>query len=134
MTGPAAAGWRLMTSGAMPAGIGVPWSKRGDTGWRYAMMMTEAHLNPQGVIHGGILMTFADHGLSLYAWEAAKRQPCTTIQLNTHFLAAVKPGDFVELTGEITRVTRALVFVRGLLSVEGRDAAAMDGIWRILGG
>jgi acyl-coenzyme A thioesterase PaaI-like protein len=128
---PTAEGWRLMRSGAMPAGIGFPWSKRSDDGWRYGLLTTPEHANPQGALHGGILMTFADHGLSLLAWEAANRAACTTIQLNTHFLAAVRPGDFVELRGEITRATLGLVFVRGKLSVGERDVAAVDGIWRV---
>ncbi len=129
---PAAAGWRPMRSAAMPAGIGIPWSKRSDDGWRYALLTTPEHANPQGALHGGILMTFADHALSIIAWAAAERAPCTTIQLNTHFLAAVEPGDFVELRGEVTRATRGLVFVRGLLAVAERDVAAVDGIWRVL--
>jgi uncharacterized protein (TIGR00369 family) len=129
---PASDGWRLMRGGAMPAGIGMPWSKRVDDVWRYGMLTTKEHANPQGVLHGGILMTFADHGLSMLAWEAAKRAPCTTIQLNTHFLAAVEPGEFVELRAEITRATKGLVFVRGLLAAGDRDVAAIDGIWRIL--
>jgi len=66
------------------------------------------------------------------AWEAAHRAPCTTIQLNTHFLAAVQPGDFVELRGEVTRATTGLVFVRGILVAGDRDVAAVDGIWRVL--
>ena len=128
---PAAHGWRLMRSGAMPAGIGFPWSKRSDDGWHYGLLTTPEHANPQGALHGGILMTFADHGLSLLAWEAANRAACTTIQLNTHFLAVVQPGNFVELRGEITRATSALVFVRGKLTVGERDVAAVDGIWRV---
>ena len=36
------------------------------------------------------------------------------------------------LQGEVTRATRGLVFVRGLLSVDGNDVAAVDGIWRVL--
>ena len=129
---PAAQGWRLMRGGAMPAGIGFPWAKRVGEDWRYGLLTTAEHANPQGVLHGGILMTFADHGLSMLAWEAAKRAPCTTIQLNTHFLAAVEPGEFVELRGEVTRATRGLVFVRGILSAGDRDVAAVDGIWRVL--
>jgi acyl-coenzyme A thioesterase PaaI-like protein len=129
---PASDGWRLMRGGAMPAGIGMPWSKRVGDIWRYGLLTTQEHANPQGALHGGILMTFADHGLSMLAWEAAKRAPCTTIQLNTHFLAAVEPGEFVELRGEVTRATKGLVFVRGLLAAGDRDVAAIDGIWRIL--
>jgi uncharacterized protein (TIGR00369 family) len=129
---PASQGWRLLRGGAMPAGIGMPWAKRSEDGWRYGMLTTPEHVNPQGVLHGGIIMTFADHGLSLLAWEAAKRAPCTTIQLNTHFLDAVEPGQFVELRGEVTRATKGLVFVRGVMTVGDRDVAAVDGIWRVL--
>jgi acyl-coenzyme A thioesterase PaaI-like protein len=129
---PASEGWKLMRGGALPAGIGIPWAKRSDEGWRYGLLTTAEHVNPQGVLHGGILMTFADQGLSLLAWEAARRAPCTTIQLNTHFLAAVEPGEFVELRGEVTRATNGLVFVRGIMSVGTRDVAAVDGIWRVL--
>jgi acyl-coenzyme A thioesterase PaaI-like protein len=129
---PATEGWRQMRGAAMPAAIGLPWAKRSDRDWRYGFLTTAEHANPQGVLHGGILMTFADHGLSMLAWEAAQRAPCTTIQLNTHFLAAVQPGDFVELRGEVTRATKALVFVRGILAVGERDVAAVDGIWRVL--
>jgi acyl-coenzyme A thioesterase PaaI-like protein len=129
---PAADGWRPMRGGALPAGLGTPWSKRNGDGWRYGLLTTEEHANPQGVVHGGVLMAFADHGLSLLAWEAASRAPCTTIQLNTHFLSAVIPGAFLELSGEVTRATRGLVFVRGLIATGGRDAVAIDAIWRIL--
>jgi acyl-coenzyme A thioesterase PaaI-like protein len=129
---PASHGWKLMRNGPMPAGIGLPWAKRAHDGWRYGMLTTADHANPQGALHGGMLMTFADQGLSLLAWEAAKRAPCTTIQLNTHFLAAVEPGAFVELRGEVTRATQGLVFVRGVMAVGARDVAAVDGIWRVL--
>jgi acyl-coenzyme A thioesterase PaaI-like protein len=130
---PASDGWRLMRGNDMPAAIGAPWAKRSEEGgWRYGLLTTAAHANPEGAVHGGILMIFADHTLGIFAWEAAKRSRCVTIQMNTHFLASVTPGDFVELRGEVTRATRGLVFVRGILSAAGRDAAAIDGIWRIL--
>jgi acyl-coenzyme A thioesterase PaaI-like protein len=91
---------------------------------------------PPGVVHGGVLMAFADHGLSFVAWEAAERAPCTTIQLNTHFLAAIRPGEFIELHAEVTRRTRALVFVRGVIVARHadkvREVGAVDGIWRVL--
>jgi acyl-coenzyme A thioesterase PaaI-like protein len=129
---PSEHGWRPMRGAALPANIGIPWAKKTENHWCYGMLTTAEHANPQGVLHGGMLMTFADHGLSMLAWEAAQRVPCTTIQLNTHFLAAVEPGEFVELRGEVTRATRGLVFVRGILLVGDRDVAVVDGIWRVL--
>ena len=129
---PATQGWRAMRNNDMPSGIGALWAKRDGDSWRYGMLTTDRHANPQGALHGGMLMTFADHALGLYVWEAAKRVPNVTIQFNMHFLAAVTPGDFVELRGEVTRTTRGLVFVRGILSAGDTDVAAVDGIWRIL--
>ncbi len=128
---PASAGWRLMPEGPMPAAIGIPWAKRVGGAWHYGMLTMDDHANPAGAVHGGMLVTFADHTLGLYVWEAAKRAPNVTIQLNTHFLAAVTPGEFVELRGEVTRATGTLVFVRGLLFVGERHVAAVDGIWRV---
>jgi acyl-coenzyme A thioesterase PaaI-like protein len=133
---PAVDGWRALSGAAMPCGLGVPWAKKIDGQWRYGLVTGVEHANPAGVVHGGVLMAFADHGLSFYAWEAAERAPCTTIQLNTHFLDAVKPGEFIALHGEITRRTRGLVFVRGIIAAcygdEVRDVGAIDGIWRVL--
>ncbi len=123
-----------MPKAALPGGLGVPWSKRVDGLWCYGLLTTADHANPQGALHGGVMMALADHGLSILAWEAAERAPCTTIQLNTHFLDAVRPGEFIWITGEITRRTRSLVFTRGIIRAAERDVAAADGIWRILRG
>jgi len=129
---PAASGWQVMRGAALPGALGLPWARRMGEHWAYGLLTSGEHANPQGVVHGGVLMTFADHTLSLYAWEAAQRAPCTTIQLNTHFLDAVQPGQFMVMQGEVTRRTRALVFTRGMIRVDDRDVAVVDGIWRIL--
>ena len=135
---PAADGWKALPGAAMPGGLGVPvpWAKKVDRSWVYGLLTGSEHANPNSVVHGGVLMAFADHGLSLLAWEAAERALCTTIQLNTHFLDAIKPGEFIELRGEVTRRTRGLVFVRGIIAVRGadetRDVGAVDGVWRVL--
>jgi acyl-coenzyme A thioesterase PaaI-like protein len=138
MTGfdPAANGWRALPGAALPGGLGAPWTQRVGETWRYGLLTTQEHANPSGAVHGGVLMAFADHGLSFLAWEAAERAPCATIQLNTQFLDGVMPGEFLELRGEVVRRTKSLVFVRGLLLALGesaqRDVVAVDGIWRIL--
>jgi acyl-coenzyme A thioesterase PaaI-like protein len=133
---PVAEGWRTLPGAALPSGIGIPWARRVDGIWHYGLLTDDDHGNPNGVVHGGVMMAFADHGLSMIAWEAAERAACTTIQLNTHFLDAIHPGEFVELRGEVTRKTRGLVFVRGVIGVRShdtqRDVGAVDGIWRVL--
>lgn len=133
---PAADGWRALPGAPMPGSLGVPWAKKLDGNWLYGLLTDTDHANPSGVVHGGVLMAFADHGLSFLAWEAAERAPCTTIQLNTHFLDAIRPGEFIELRGDVTRRTRGLVFVRGIIAAMHQDkvrqVGAVDGIWRVL--
>jgi acyl-coenzyme A thioesterase PaaI-like protein len=134
---PAGDGWRALPGAPLPGGLGIPWAKRVDGMWRYGLPTTQEHGNNNGAVHGGVLMAFADHGLSFLAWEAADRAPCSTIQLNAHFLDAIRPGEFIELRGEVTRRTRGLIFVRGVIGARAgdipRDVGAVDGIWRVLG-
>ena len=132
---PLSDGWKPMDQGAaLPGGLGLPLARQIDGAWHYGLQTRADHANPNGVLHGGVLMSFADHALSMLAWEAGDRAPCTTIQLNTHFLDAIKPGEFIECRGEVTRRTRSLIFLRGVVSVRHhhawRDVGAVDGIWR----
>jgi acyl-coenzyme A thioesterase PaaI-like protein len=133
---PAADGWRPLPGAALPASLGIPWARRDGEQWLYGLPTADTHANPHGIVHGGVLMVFADHGLSLLAWEAAERVPCTTIQLNTHFLDGIRPGEFIELRGEVTRRTRGLVFLRGVVGARStharRDVGSVDGVWRVL--
>lgn len=115
----------------MPAGIGMPWQKRHGETWHYGLLTQADHANPAGAVHGGILTVFADHTLGCYVEAAADGVPNVTIQLNTHFLARVDPGSFLELRGEVTRITGTMVFVRGIIAVGARDVFAADGIWRV---
>ena len=49
---------------------------------------------------------FADHTLGNIADTVADGARHATIQLNTHFLAAVKAGEFLELHAEVTARNR----------------------------
>jgi uncharacterized protein (TIGR00369 family) len=128
---PTSDGWAPMHANPMPGGLGVPWQRRQADAWRYGLLTRADHANPAGAVHGGVLAVFADHTLGCYVEAASDGAPNVTIQLNTHFLAAVDPGSFLELRGEVTRVTGTMVFVRGIIAVGKRDVVAADGIWRV---
>ena len=116
----------------LPGSLEALWTRRDDEGWHYAVQLDESHMNAHGLVHGGVLMTFIDHALSLLAWEASGRAMCSTVQLNSHFLAPVKPPAFAELDGEILKQGRTTLFVRGLLSVEGEPVMEASGMWRVI--
>lgn len=130
----AAAGWsaRSVATG-FPELVGGFWSRRDGDGWRYAALPGEQHVNNRGVIHGGMLLTFADCGLGLTIWERAGRRDCATAQLGMQFVDAAQPGELLELDVDIVRMARSMVFVRGTIRAGTRTVAAADGIWKLLG-
>ena len=128
---PTTAGWTAMDDDPMPGKIGSSWRKRQGDKWIYGLQTEPEHANRAGAVHGGILVAFADHTLGCYVEAAADGAPNITIQLNTHFLSAVEPGEFLELRGEVTRATGSMVFVRGIIAAGQRDVLAVDGIWRV---
>jgi acyl-coenzyme A thioesterase PaaI-like protein len=124
--------WSRRELKGIPASLGAIWTHRDEDGWHYGVQLDESHLNAQGLIHGGVLMTFMDHGMSLLVWEAAGRTTSSTIQLDSHFLSPVRPPAFVELDGKILRQGRTLVFARGVLRVAGKDIMEATGVWSIV--
>lgn len=113
--------------------VGPYYRKQTDDGPVHGVLAEARHLNPGGVIHGGMLMTFIDRTLGALVWHAIGGRPCATVSLNTDFLAPARPGDWIECRGQVTRQTRALVFVRGELTTGDRTLMTASGIWKKLG-
>jgi uncharacterized protein (TIGR00369 family) len=92
----------------------------------------DKHLNPGGVVHGGMLVTFADQCFGALAYFASGRKPCSTIDLSASFVAPGRPGDWIECTGAVSRTTRELVFVTGRIATSERTLVDLKGIWKRL--
>lgn len=71
----------------------------------------ERHINRLGIIHGGMMMAFADTLLSEVGRRVTGRQS-VTMRMTVDFISAAKLGDWIEGTGEVSRITRNLVFVQ----------------------
>ena len=100
----------------------------------FAFRSDGRHANTGGTLHGGMLMTFADYALCLTAVWDQPGEKCVTVSCNCEFVAAGQPGDVVEATGEVTRRTRSLTFVRGQLAVGDRLLLTFSGIVKRLPG
>lgn len=92
----------------------------------------DKHLNRGGIVHGGMLLTFADHCFGAMAYMAAGKKPSSTIDLSASFIAPGRPGDWIECTGTVSRTTRELVFISGQITADGRTLADLKGIWKLL--
>lgn len=105
-----------------------------ETGLRFAFRAAPKHANPRNVLHGGMLMTFADHVLGLTVQHVTGSMALATVSLNCDFVAAVRPGDFIEGEASVTRQTRSLVFVKGSLFRGEAVVMNVAGLWARLGG
>lgn len=125
-------GWRQHKPKGFTGLIGPFWSRREDGVLAFGLIIGDGHLNPSGVVHGGLLTTMLDQVVSTVAWEAAGRLLCVTVQLDIQFLAPVDTGVFLEARGEIVRQTRELIFARGELAISTAKAATGSAVLKIL--
>lgn len=128
----AAAGWKQRQLPGFIQAAGPLWTRRDGDGWTYGILAGPSHANPAGRVHGGVLATLADHAVSIGAWEAVGRRPCVTVQLDTHFLAAATPGQFIEARTRVVRATRSLVFMQAALAVGDAEIATASAVLKVV--
>jgi uncharacterized protein (TIGR00369 family) len=102
----------------------------GDGGFEYALPVDERHTNPNGIVHGGALYSFADHLLG-HAIVHRLQRGCATVKLKVEFVNAVRPGQLVRAACEIVRATRTMAFVRARLATEGGTVMTADGCFKL---
>lgn len=100
---------------------------------RFAFRVDERHINRRGVLHGGMLLTFADLALGAAAWDMTDQAPCVTLGMQTQFLKPARMGDIVDVQPLLLRRTRALLFLRGDFVVENEPIFTATSVWKLLG-
>jgi uncharacterized protein (TIGR00369 family) len=126
---PAAHGWERVQAHKFGELVGPIW-RRGDPLFGFAA--TDKHANHIGIVHGGMLATFADQAMGMTAMRATGGKTHATIELNIQYIGAVQLGEFVEAHCEVVRITRSIIFMRAMLKVGDRTVATASGVWKIL--
>lgn len=126
-------GWEKMDVSGFADMIGPLWSCQKNDAWRYAFQTSVAHINPIGIIHGGMITSLADHAMSIAAWFHAGKNAVATVQLDMRFMSSAKPDDFIEAAPFIRHVSKTLIFVEADLMVNDKQIAVASGVWKILG-
>lgn len=127
--------WRHGGRDAFESLIGPFHSRRDETGAvRCAFRADGRHMNGMGAMHGGCMLSFADFALFSISQKARGGGPAVTVNLNGDFLGPAYIGDWIEATGEVTRAGKSLVFVRGLLTAQGRAMLSFSGVIKIMKG
>jgi acyl-coenzyme A thioesterase PaaI-like protein len=123
----------FIADGTFPEIIGPLYFKREGDDYSYGFLAKKTHANGNGVIHGGMLMSFLDEALGQIVWRLIGKKRCATISLNCDFVASSKPGDWIDLKADLSRKGQAVIFIRGELLVNGRRIMTADGLWKVIG-
>lgn len=91
------------------------------------------HCNPFGVVHGGMLTTFADTLMGSLVFRAIEGAPCATITLTMDFVGAGREGDWIEGRAELLRRGRSVCFLRSELRMGDKLILNASGAWAIIG-
>ncbi len=111
---------------------GPLYARRSPGGVVFGARIGVNHCNPMQICHGGWLATLMDMVLPLGARAAeAPAHFLLTVSLNLDYLAPVKLGSWVEGEARVLRRTARMVFVDGLLQVEGSPVVRGSGVFRI---
>ena len=94
------------------------------------LAVAEVHGNNLGVIHGGMIASFADFALGHAVWYAHGRTPVVTIHLDVNFVSAAMAGEWISCTPEIVMQGRSVTFVRGDIMAGIRVVATTSGVWK----
>ncbi|TCO11766.1 uncharacterized protein (TIGR00369 family) [Camelimonas lactis] len=128
---PPGEGWDMIRSRGFTRHAGPIWHRHDEKGLVFGFRALPKHRNRNGVIHGGMIMTFIDRILGVAITENSAARPHATIQLDTHFVSGAKVGEFVEGRCELVRATKAVAFVSATVTVGERIVAKSQGMWKL---
>lgn len=112
--------------------VGPFWQHGSGDDMKLGFLARPEHANRRGVVHGGMIVTFADQVLGSVAIDATPGRRLATVQLDTYFVDAVTIGEFVEGRARIERRTRSILFMSGSFHVGDRLVATAHGVWKVL--
>ena len=83
--------------------------------------VNEWMLNPNGTVHGGILSTAVDMGMSVLARFLSRKRVMVTAQLSMNFLRAVRADDTFTVTVVADHAGRRSVIVHAYVTTTSSD-------------
>lgn len=124
-------GWLFDPADGFIAHVGGLWRRADDTGAHYGFITREIHANRNGVVHGGMIMTFVDRAFGMHCRLASGAEKAATVSLSHQFVAPLKIGRFATLTPRIVKLTPRMAFVEGTVMCDGEPIVQAQGVWRL---
>ncbi len=128
---PSREGWEPFSEPGHIELTGPLWRKQEGDELLVALHVKDKHLNRNGVVHGGMLMTLLDHAMAMGSWAHNGQRRQATIQFETQFIGKAERDDFLVVRPQVMRRARSLVFMRAVGTVGERVVVSASGVWTI---
>jgi uncharacterized protein (TIGR00369 family) len=120
--------WREVRGEGFNALIGpLGFAPRGGNRCCATVVLDHRHLNVGGVCHGGMLLRLADLAMGAATFTTGDGHPCATIQMDSHFLAAAKPGQRLMAVATQLRKVPDLSFMQCEIWADDRQLMRASG-------
>jgi len=97
-----------------------------------SMTLEEKHMNPNGVVHGGVLTTLLDEAtghaiVTIRGLEVMAEAPHVTLDMSVSFLSGARLGDELVCEGRVLRLGRSVAFAEAEVRRRGADDLVAKG-------
>ena len=90
------------------------------------------HLNPIGIVHGGVLSTLLDNAMGIVVLTARPEEKSVTTNLNVNFVAPLYEGRLL-VTAELVHQSRKMITAQGrVVDQKGNLGTIGTGTFRII--
>ena len=96
--------------------------------------MDDRHLNPNGIVHGGVVFSLADTAMGRATMAVlSDGQICASIEVSVRYLRPI-PGGRLVATASVLRAGRRIVHLECSITVDGDDrpVAVLQGSFAVL--
>jgi uncharacterized protein (TIGR00369 family) len=99
------------------------------------VVVTEAHANSRGRLHGGVIATLADNAMGLTLGQAlgGDVQGIVTTSLALDYVGGTEPGQWLQITPRVVKVGKSSAVIDALITADGVIVARASANFRVLG-
>lgn len=101
------------------------------------LVLTEAHCNSRGFVHGAVIAALADNAMGLsYLQVLRATRPdaapggAVTLSLSVDYAATARPGQWLQVSPRVIRAGGGVGFVDALVTADGEAAARASAVFR----
>jgi acyl-CoA thioesterase len=118
--------------GPLAGVLGIRRERMEDGCSTFAVTVGESHMNPHGVVHGGVVYTLVDYAMGGAVTSGlAAGERCATLEVKINYLAAATGGDLVAEARVVSRTRRIAVLEARVHGDGGRLLALATGTYYV---